>query len=45
MQSGKEDLTAVELLPCHVIYFESQLSFHHHAVFFTVRVNAFSDIL
>lgn len=45
MQSGKKDLTAMELLPCHVINFELQPSFHHHAVFFTVRVNAFSDIL
>ena len=45
MQSGKGDLTAMELLRCHVIYFELQPSFHHPAVFFIVRVNAFSDIL
>lgn len=45
MQCGKVDLTAMELLQCHVIYFKSQPSFHYPAIFFIVRVNAFSDIL
>lgn len=45
MQCGTGDLTAVELLWCHVIYYESPPSFHHPAVSFIVRVNAFDDIL
>lgn len=45
MQCGKEDLTAMKLLRCHVIYSEPQPSFHHPVVFFIVRVNAFNDNL
>lgn len=45
MLHGTGHLTAMELLSCPVIYYVSQPSFHHPAVSFIVRVNAFNDIL
>lgn len=45
MQCDTGHPTAMELLWNHMIYYESRPSFHHAAVSFIVRVNAFNDIL